>query len=104
MWKGCLHADVENKVVDKDTVGSVLSSEGCLGFHLRHVLQMCCPRTLSNWRGEGAVVVEPGQELVERRTQLLRRVGDRGLGELSETTKTIGQFGSSTESMPMEAA
>lgn len=23
MWKGCLHADVENKVVDKDTVGSV---------------------------------------------------------------------------------
>lgn len=60
--------------------------------------------TVSNWRGEGAVVVEPGQELVERRTQLLRRVGDRGLGELSETTKTIGQFGSSTESMPMEAA
>lgn len=34
---------------------------------------------MSNWRGEGTVVVKPGQASEnECRTELLRRVGDRG--------------------------
>lgn len=34
--------------------------------------------SVSNWRGEGAAAVEPGQESVDCRTQLLKRVGDGG--------------------------
>lgn len=61
--------------------------------------------SVSNWRGEGAVVVEPRQESVERRTRLLRRVGDRGLGRaLRDHKGNRAVWILQKESMPMEAA
>lgn len=51
---------------------------------------------MSNWRGEGTVAVKPGQASEnECRTELLRRVGDRGLERA---------FRGHQESMQTEAA